>query len=492
MIIEVVLCIFSVFLPIWWLLCPPGKMRELGNKIPGPVAYPLFGNVLNFKINGPQAIPNHLEARKKYGPILRAWFGPQLHIFLADANDIQMLLSSTTKITKSFTYKILEQWLGTGLLISTGELWHKRRKAITPTFHFKILDDFVPIFNRCADTLVDILKEKSGKEEFDVTPFISNCALDTVSQSAMGVEMEAQTKPNAEYVTSNVEMTKLLSLKVNKPWFGLEPFYSLSGQKSEEKKHLKILQNFAMKVLNEKKREVESKTGQQSLDNEFGIKRRSAFLELLLETWKNKPPFEKDQDILDEVKTFMFEGHDTTTSCLSFTLWLLGQHPDIQEDVYKEVSSIVNGGQEIKMGDLQKMKYLERVIKESLRIYPTVPLIGRKLHEDTLLPSGYIIPAGAEVYASIIVIHRDPQYFQDPDLFNPDRFLSEMKHPYCYIPFSAGPRNCIGQKYAMTEVKIILAKLILKYKMHSTEKPQLDLEMVLRSINDIKIKITPR
>nr|BAN20360.1 cytochromeP450 [Riptortus pedestris] len=490
--LELAVGIISVALVIWWLLSPSSRLRKFAEKIPGPPTYPLVGNALNINVVGPNAFNDLLEVRKKYGPVFKLWLGPQLHVTLTDPHDIQMILSSSDLITKSKLYNNLSGWIGTGLLLSTGDLWFARRKAITPTFHFRILDEFVPIFNECANNLIDKLEDKSEKEVFDITPFVSYCALDAISKTAMGFDVQAQRKPKSTYVTSILEMSNLIAKKINYPWLGVEPVYSLTGQKNKEQHNLEILRHLPKKVLEERKIEYKSGDRVSAVSDEFGIKKRRAFLELLLDISRDNPAFKEDEAIMDEVTTFMFEGHDTTTSCLTFTIWALGEHPEIQEKAYNEVSSILENDENVKMEQLNQMKYLERVIKESLRMYPPVPTIGRYFSKDIALPSGYTIPAGTEVEIGIMLLHRDEQYFENPNVFDPDRFLKEFNHPYAYIPFSAGPRNCIGQKFAMADLKTILAKVILNFKIKSEGQLGIKQELILRTDKGANITLIRR
>ncbi|XP_014290656.1 cytochrome P450 4C1 [Halyomorpha halys] len=477
-----------------WLVYPD-RMSRMARNIPGPRAYPIVGNIFNFIVMGPKAIESWRKHREKYGNAFRVWLGPQLHIFLFDPDDIQMILTSNTLLKKSASYDELVPWLGTGLLVSTGKLWQMRRKAITPTFHFKILDEFVPIFNKCSKVLRDCLKDKVGKGAFQLTEYMSNCALDAIAETAMGTEIKAQTNPHGEYPTSVLKMTAALMEKIGNPLLNIEPFYTISGRRKRESDLLKILFSLPMEVIKGKRY---SKTthgnGKTSSDEVYGIKKKTAFLQLLLEMKQNNAPaFRTDRDVQDEVITFMFEGHDTTTMSLTFTTWLLGTHLDIQEKLYHEVSDILQGKEEPSIEDYSKMVYLERVIKESLRLYPSVPIVAREATEDIYLKSSRIlVPKGAHITMGIYELQRREDLFPDAERFNPDRFLEPQKHQFAYLPFSAGPRNCIGQKFAMLEMKVVISNLVLNYKIKSEKDIVLSPEMLLRCEKGPNISLTPR
>lgn len=145
---------------------------------------------------------------------------------------------------------------------------------------------------------------------------------------------------------------------------------------------------------------------------------------------------------------------------------------------------------------MSDMKYLERVIKEAMRLYPPVPIIGRKLSEDVQL-DGYCIPAGCMIKIDLYNLHRDPRYFVDPEKFDPDRFLPEFsnRHPYAYIPFSAGPRNCIGQKFASYEEKAVICAIMRNFKIRAVDKRddvKMINELVLRPIGGINVTLEKR
>lgn len=199
--------------------------------------------------------------------------------------------------------------------------------------------------------------------------------------------------------------------------------------------------------------------------------------------------------ICEEVDTLTFEGFDTTSTAIIFTLFLLSQHQDVQAKVYEELIIVMKD--EMSLLDYSNLKYLECVIKESLRLYPPVPYISRVVTEDTKCGK-LILPKHAEISIHIFDIHRDPNHFPNPDEFDPYRFLPEntkTRHPFAYIPFSAGLRNCIGQKFAMLELKILLATILKDFHLTPvTEKTNLQFEagLILRTKNDLYVRFESR
>lgn len=253
---------------------------------------------------------------------------------------------------------------------------------------------------------------------------------------------------------------------------------------------------------------------------DFPKKKRLAFLDLLIDASQDGSVLSID-DIREEVDTFMFEGHDTTSASICWTLFLLGSDREIQQRAFEEIDCIMQGERKRPptMQQLNEMKYLECAIKDSLRLYPSVPFIGRHLHEDVVLGE-YTIPAGTTCLISSYVLHRDPKVFPKPEKFNPDNFLPGNcygRNPYAYIPFSAGPRNCkllcdpficqrsllnipfsttgIGQKFALLEEKSVISAILRNFVIEAVDRRE-DItllgELILRPKDGLRVKLTPR
>ncbi|KRT82267.1 cytochrome P450, partial [Oryctes borbonicus] len=363
-------------------------------------------------------------------------------------------------------------WLGDGLLTSTGSKWHRHRKLLTPAFHFKILESFMDVFTEKSQMLVDILAKEANGKAFNVYPYITRCALDIISETAMGIQVNAMTQTNNTYVDAIYGLGRELVERFQKAWLSNDFIYSKTSYYKRFLKFVSILHNTTNRVINERKEALKHKHGKSEhvIDDDFVNKKRKAFLDLLLEVAEGGDVITYEQ-IREEVDTFLFEGHDTTTTSISWTLFLLGLYPNVQEKVYEEVSQFLQDDKRLSFADLKQLKYLERVIKESLRLYPSVPGISRLAAKDIAIED-YIIPAGTSINILIYDLHRNEKHFANPNKFDPDRFLPEIckdRHPYAYIPFSAGPRNCIGQKFALSEEKTVLSYIIRNYKIKSTQ-----------------------
>ncbi|GIY12617.1 cytochrome P450 4V2 [Caerostris darwini] len=220
------------------------------------------------------------------------------------------------------------------------------------------------------------------------------------------------------------------------------------------------------------RRSNQSDQQQQNSNSEVPRRKRKAFLELLLEQHLVDPSF-TEEDVKYEVETFMFGGHDTTAMALSWTLYCLGLYPEVQKLTFEEINDIFSDdpNRNVTREDLTRMKYMECVIKESLRLYPVVPFFTRECTE-TFEVLGHKVYPGIACSIFPLMLHRDPKVFPGPEKFKPDRFFlenSKGRHPYAYIPISAGPRKCIGQKFAMMEMKVVIANILRRFRIISLD-----------------------
>ncbi|XP_035706447.1 cytochrome P450 4C1 isoform X2 [Folsomia candida] len=349
------------------------KLRLKLAGINGPKGIPIFGNVFELIGEGNVGVVKALtKFRDEHGSRVVMWLGLNPYLIISNGNDIEKVLSSQQHIEKSWDYDLLVPWLGRGLLTSTGSLWHSRRKLLTPAFHFAILEDFLTIMCEQGDILVNVLETKKGSE-FDIFPIITRAALDIICETAMGEKINAQRKTDSQYVKAVYRISDLIQYRQLRPWLHNDTIWSWSPSGREEIRLLKTLHNFTDSVIQKRKR-MRDENGKSTW-------KKPAFLDLLLDHQAKNPGSLSDICIREEVDTFMFEGHDTTAANINWTLYLLGCYPKIQAKVQEEIDSVLGSGSggKIPSGDLAKLKYLECCIKESLRIYPSVPLIGRKL-----------------------------------------------------------------------------------------------------------------
>ena len=257
-------------------------------------------------------------------------------------------------------------------------------------------------------------------------------------------------------------------------------------------KDIKILQKFTFDVISSR---MKSKSSPANVDN---IK-KLAFLDLLIEARTEDGESLKAADIQEEVDTFMFAGHDTNSAALTWGIYLLGRYQEVQDKVIEEIDAVFGDDKDrpVTMDDLRKLTYLEQAIKETLRKYPPGAMLIRELVDDLEI-DGHVIPKSTQVIVYILIIHHNPAIWENPESFDPDRFSKEncdKRHPYAFIPFSAGPRNCIGQRFALQEQKVILAYFFRNFRVIShEEEPNVPISFgaVVHPRNILKISFIKR
>lgn len=456
---------------------------------PGLPTIPLLGSAPYLKRDPCELGEQIREFTCNNGFLCLVWLSYHPILLCGRTEYAEIVLRTSKHLTKSSMYSFLHDWLGTGLLTSGGDKWKKRRKALTPSFHFNILKYFSTIIEVESKVLVESLNRVCDSDNaVDIQPLISLATLDVICQTAMGIKINAQNQSFSEYVSAVVSMNSQLQLRQKSPWLWPDFVYRSTPYGKKWYKTLNTLHNFTTDVI--RKRIQSRKEDPQSHHQ----RKQKPFLDALLELYDNG---EIDiEGVREEVDTFMFEGHDTTASGISWTLYRLGRNQSIQKKLQKEIDEISNRPGDL-IRNIQESRYLDCVVKEGLRMHPPVPLFARDLEEDVVV-NGNLIPKGTTLGVAIAVLHYNPAYWDEPFTFNPDRFKSEKfinRHPYSYVPFSAGPRNCIGQRFAILEEKIMLYHVLLNFDLNSVqsvEEVRVCYEIIQKSENGLLVELKRR
>ncbi|XP_058797260.1 cytochrome P450 4C1-like [Phymastichus coffea] len=493
MIFAIILILTALTLLVIYKYIKYKKNFDLINRIPGPSTYPIIGNMKMLNVAIDELWNVLRNGNKQYYPMTRYWLGPNPFISLRHPDDLEFIFSGTKHLEKGFAYKFMRPWMETGLLTSTGNKWHHRRKILTPAFHFNILKKYAVTINERGRAFVEYLKNEKQTNEVELMKLCTNHTLNIVCDSVMGVALDNINEANAEEYRDAV--TAAGNIVIYRSFRPFIPDWILNCMKigRTQQKVVKTLHTFTNKVLKERTKyhdNTENKyladleENNDQIDSDYssmnnGKRKKLAMLDLLIKA--NKDGLIDEQGIREELDTFTFAGHETTGMALMFTLILLAEHNEIQDKVRAEIKSIINKNEcNIKTTDTQELCYLERCIKESLRIFPPVHTVTRLLEEDACI-RGYNIPKGTEIGCFIVDTHRDPNFWPEPMRYDPDRFISENtqgRHPFSYVPFSAGPRNCIAQKFAMLELKSTLAHILHNFKLEPVTKSS-DIKLIL-------------
>nr|XP_027788271.1 cytochrome P450 4F2 isoform X3 [Marmota flaviventris] len=307
---------------------------------------------------------------------------------------------------------------------------------------------------------------------------------------------EALAGKPSEYIAAILELSALVVKRNEQLLMHMDFLYLLSPSGQRFRKACRLVHDFTDAVIQERRRTLpdhgisdflKAKAESKTLD----------FIDVLLLTKDEDGKELSDEDIRAEADTFMFEGHDTTASGLSWALYNLAKHPEYQERCRKEVQDLLRDRdpKEIEWDDLAQLPFLTMCIKESLRLHPPVTVISRCCTQDVVLPDGRVIPKGVTCLISIFGTHHNPAVWPNPEVYDPFRFDPENakdRSPLAFIPFSAGPRNCIGQTFAMSEMKVVLALTLLRFRVLPDDtEPRRKPELILRAEGGLWLRVEP-
>ncbi|CAL1296038.1 unnamed protein product [Larinioides sclopetarius] len=407
-------------------------------------------------------------------------------VFFVRADVVKELLKNSKLNDKSWVYEWIQPLMGEGHITSSFEKSKPRRKALVPCFHSDILRSFVPVFSNEAQKLVNYLQKEAKNDFTDIVEPVSLCAVDITCETLFGVTINALENEDLKSPESFSRASKIYMSKIISPWHWIEMIFRNTDAGKEFHYHCDELQKLTRKMVEEKKKRY------LRGEKETQVRKCKALMELLLDGKELS-----EEEIEEEVNTFALAGHINTTATVRWALYLIGLYPDVQAKVHEEIDYVFGKDLQrpISDEDLSQLQYLDCVLKESSRLYPSVSLFARQVNEDTKI-NGYTIPKGASCVVYTYYLHRDPEIYPDPERFDPDRFSRENRIPeYAFVPFSVGPRNCIGFKYAEIESKIIVAQILRNFTVSSLdERDQIKL-MLTPTLNPhipVRIRIRSR
>ncbi|CAG8647251.1 22755_t:CDS:2 [Cetraspora pellucida] len=436
-------------------------------KIPGPPSENIIlGHYATF-LKGDHGIAfSHLT--KQYGGIVRYHsLLNETHILITDPKLVQMIMISRAYEFPRHRFFIagFRDIVGESVIVAEGDSHKRQRKMMSPSFALANIKEMAPTFVQAGHNLKDIwMKEIGDKEEerITITSIISKITLDVIGDVGFDYKFNSTTTESElakayKFLTSRNISQLYLALSSLLPFIRKLPIYD----HEEYHDSLKIVSSVSEKLVVEHKN-----TSFQGTD----------ILSLLTKANNNLPIDEQltHQELIGQVMTLLIAGHETTSTALSWALYFLAKNPDMQDRLRKEILDIFPDRDcHPTFDQIEHLKYLECVFKEVLRMNPPVPGLVRINAKDEVL-NGYFIPKKTPLVVPITVIHRDPSIWgHDAEHFNPSRWLdSEIKSKITncnFMPFSAGPRSCLGMKMAYLEFKSILAVIIRNFEFKLVE-----------------------
>lgn len=415
-------------------------------------------------------------------------------IGIADPINLQIILNSDKCINKPYMYQFMH--CPTSIIATDWETWRPHRRALNTTFNQKILSSYVPKINEKAATLANQLDSMlTEKAKIDLYRMVFKCMMDIVACTTMGVDMGMQSSRGEEcYHAAKVLMANIQRRCVSF-WLHWDFIYRLTPTHRSELWAIECGDQFMKEMHDTKVDEISKQnydfleTGRQK--NTLNVNEKCLLLQ-------REGKF-SEQNVFDQMRVVYMAGIDTSSMAIFSTILLLAIHQEHQDRVVEELGSILESDEcDVTYEHLSKMSYLECVFKEALRLFPPAPIFVRHCSDDIELSCGEI-PKGTFLVVNVAHLHRNKKYWgSNADSFDPERFCpanSKDRLPYSYLPFSGGPRNCIGLKFANITAKIVIAHLLRRYKFTSDlklEDVRTKLHVVLEISNENPIKIKRR
>ncbi|MET0591653.1 MAG: cytochrome P450 [Polyangiaceae bacterium] len=442
---------------------------------PGPRGAPIFGSLFDAWRDPLKLLS---ESARDHGNVVRFRFGGFDYVLVSGLTEIQHVLVKNQKnYIKSRSYQGIKLVLGEGLLTSEGEFWRRQRRLAQPAFHAQRLKGLAETMARLTSDVMQRWKAlpESGRT-FDVHDEMMRLTFRVVGKTLCGADVEGDAQAIGSALTvavkfANDYVEQLVRMPV---WL---PF----PKNLRFRTAMATLDKLVYRLIDEHRAQT---------DHEADL------LGMLMDaTDEGDGQGMTPKQLRDEVMTLVLAGFETTANALTWTLYQLSKHPDVAQKLAEEASTVL-GGRTPSFDDVARLEYTERVIQESMRLYPPVWCFEREAVEGDEV-GGYGIPAGTTIAVCPFVLHRNPTYWENPETFDPDRFSPERsgaRSRFAYLPFGDGPRICIGKGFAMMEAKIILAMIADSFRIElASEKPvELDAGITLRPRHGLPVKISPR
>ncbi len=378
---------------------------------------------------------------REFGDIAHYQVGP-LHVYQLSHPDFarQILVEEPEKFYKARLIKqAFGAFAGQGLLTSDGAIWKQQRKLIQPAFHHAQLVTYGAVMVGHALRMIDSLEDGAVVEIHEVMPRLT---LAIVVQTLFGADV---TREGTDVGRLMVAVLDAANDRLNR--ILRVPSWVPTRRNLREKRALARLDEMLDSFI--------------AAHRTSGEKPADLLSMLLAATDEDSGIRMSDGQLHEEMMTLFMAGHETTAMALTWTWYLLSQHPEVEERLVREVSRVL-GGRAPTVADLPQLPYTDMVVREAMRLYPPAAGFAREPIEDVHI-GGYDVPKGSLVTVNTYALHHDPRFFDEPERFNPERFSAgwEERIPrYAFLPFGGGPRVCIGNGFAMMEARLILATVV--------------------------------
>lgn len=436
---------------------------------PGPKGSLIMGVMRDFN----RDTLGFITRLREYGDVVRSRFLYVQAYFLYNPNDIESLLTTNAKSyrkAQSLRSPFFHRLVGNGLVTSEGDFWRRQRRLAQPAFHRQRISSYGDVMVKYAERAIDTWK---AGEHRDVARDMTRLTLEIVVKTLFNSDVSNDADHIGQILSGLVkpfasQATVKWILDNRLPTPGHRRYFNAVSE----------IDRIVFRIIAERRA-----SGYDEGD----------LLSMLLDAQDDDGTQMTDQQLRDEVMTLFLAGHETTALALSWSWYLLATHPEAEKEFHAELEDVL-GGRAPNVSDLPKLKYTEMIVKESMRLYPPAYAVGREAIEETEI-GGFRVPKRTQLFAFQWVTHRDARYFEEPDAFKPERWINGDPSPkYAYFPFGGGPRQCIGNYFAMMEVVLLMATIgqRFRFKLDPEHKVEVLPVLSLRPRNGIKVILEPR
>lgn len=440
-----------------WLPLPYGAFREF---LRDPLGY-------------------QLRARERFGDVFRFRIGPLIAHFLYHPDHVRRVLIDHQKnYPRGWHYRLVRHLLGNNLVVSEGEYWRRQRRLAQPAFQRQRLSGYAQVMVDATSRMLARWEQVAAAgEDLDIAAEMTRLALAIAGRTLFSRDPseEADAVGQAFGV-----LARYLEQRFNHPCTSL-PTWVPTGNNRRMKKAARTLNGIVTALIQERRGE-----GRDHGD----------LLSMLMQARDEETGEAMTEDQLrSEALTFLVAGHETTATALTWTWFLLASHASIRQRVRTEVASVLQGRLPT-IEDVSHLTTTRMVIEESMRLYPPIWALAREAAEEDEI-DGYRIPARSTVLVSPFVTHRHPEYWERPEVFDPDRFTAEQvaqRPKSAYFPFLGGPHQCIGNEFAMLEMRLIIAMVLQRFDVELLpgQAIQPKASITLRPSGPIRVTLTVR
>ena len=408
----------------------------------GPRGHFLLGHVNDFRHD---ALPFYLRLAHEYGDVARIRLLSKPVYFVSHPDGIRQIFqkSHLNYDRNSLSTKPIRLFLGNGLPLSDGEHWQHQRRLMQPTFHRRYVADMATQMVKAGDALLKRWGNRANQDEqLDMYKEMTDVTLCIVGMTLFGLDPSAENPMGQAFQT-------LAHALADYVFFPFPPLSVPTPRNRRIRATLNTLNTLVYDLIRERR---EQKKGTGDL------------LSLLLATDEDGTSM-NDQQLRDEIISLFFAGHETVASTLTWAWYALYQHPEIEHRLWEESDTVLHGKYPT-VADLPQIPYTRMVIDETLRLYPPTAILARRTRIDNTI-CGYRIPANCEVMTNIYAAHRHPAYWEQPEIFNPDRFSPDRPCAgarTAYFPFGGGSHFCIGHSFALMEMQILITMMAQRYQ----------------------------